>query len=74
LLDAKLQGQEVATAPQPQLAPVVDMMEALKRSLAEREAAPQKPPVRAVASAAKQQAAEAVASGAKRARKKAAAR
>ncbi len=50
LLDAKLKGQEIATAPQPQLAPVIDMMEALKKSLAAREAAPKKPPVRAVAS------------------------
>jgi len=47
LVEAKLKGQEVAVAPQPQLAPVVDMMEALKRSLA--EAAPKKPPARAVA-------------------------
>lgn len=48
LVDAKLKGQEVATAPEPQLAPVVDMMEALKKSLAAREAAPKKPPARAV--------------------------
>ena len=40
LLNAKLEGQEVAVVPQPQLAPVVDMMEALKKSLAAREAAP----------------------------------
>ena len=51
LVDAKLKGREVATAPEPQLAPVIDMMEALKRSLAAREAAPKKPPARAVASA-----------------------
>jgi DNA end-binding protein Ku len=50
MLDAKLQGQEIAVAAQPQLAPVIDMMEALKKSLAAREAAPQKPPVRAVSS------------------------
>ena len=48
LLDAKLKGQEVTTAPQPQLAPVIDMMEALKKSLAAREAVPKKPPARAV--------------------------
>src|SRR6516225_1854929 len=48
LLDAKLKGQEVTTAPQPQLAPVIDMMEALKKSLAAREAVPKKPPVRAL--------------------------
>ena len=51
LVDAKLKGREVATAPEPQLAPVIDMMEALKRSLAAREAAPKKPLARAVASA-----------------------
>ena len=51
LVDAKLKGQEVATAPHPQLAPVVDMMEALKKSLAAREATPKRPPVRAAASA-----------------------
>ena len=48
LLDAKLKGQEVTTAPQPQLAPVIDMMEALKKSLAAREAVPKKPPARAL--------------------------
>lgn len=48
LVDAKLKGHEVATVPEPQLAPVIDMMEALKRSLAAREAAPKKPPARAV--------------------------
>lgn len=48
LVDAKLKGREVATAAEPVRAPVIDMMEALKRSLAAREAAaPKKPPVRA---------------------------
>jgi len=60
LIDAKLKGREVAVAPQPQLAPVIDMMEALKASLAQRDAAPKKPPTRAVQPAA-EQAAEAVA-------------
>jgi DNA end-binding protein Ku len=61
LLDAKLKGQEVTTAPQPQLAPVIDMMEALKKSLAAREAVPKKPPARALETAAEaEQAAEAV--------------
>lgn len=79
MLDAKLEGQEVTVAAQPQLAPVIDMMEALKKSLAAREAPPSKPPVRARAAeeageaavaqpAAEQKAAE------KRGRKKAAAR
>ncbi len=48
LVDAKLKGREVATVAEPVRAPVIDMMEALKRSLAAREAAvPKKPPVRA---------------------------
>jgi DNA end-binding protein Ku len=49
LVDAKLEGRQIATAPEPQLAPVIDMMEALKKSLAAREVAPKKPPVRAEA-------------------------
>lgn len=52
LIEAKLKGQEVATIQQPQLAPVIDLMEALKKSLAERPAAPKKPPARAVPAAA----------------------
>jgi DNA end-binding protein Ku len=52
LLDAKLKGQEVTTAPQPQLAPVIDMMEALKKSLAARETVPKKPPTRVLEAAA----------------------
>jgi DNA end-binding protein Ku len=77
LLDAKLAGQEVAVAAQPQLAPVIDMMEALKKSLAAREAPPSKPPARAVASdeAEKPAAVSRSAAGAeKKGRKKAAAR
>ncbi|HUN61271.1 MAG TPA: Ku protein [Candidatus Sulfotelmatobacter sp.] len=38
MIAAKLQGQEVAEAPQPHLAPVIDLMEALKKSLAEKSA------------------------------------
>jgi len=49
LVDAKLAGQQIAEAPEPQLAPVIDMMEALKKSLAARESAPKKPPVRPAA-------------------------
>lgn len=48
LIDAKLKGQEVTAAPQPQLAPVIDLMEALKKSLSERQGLPKKPPARAV--------------------------
>jgi DNA end-binding protein Ku len=46
LVKAKLEGQEVAAAPQPQLAPVIDLMDALKKSLAASEATPKKPPAR----------------------------
>lgn len=38
MISAKLQGQEVTQAPQPHLAPVIDLMEALKKSLAEKHA------------------------------------
>ena len=51
LVEAKQQGREVTAAPQPQLAPVIDLMEALKKSLAERQAAPKKPPARAIPAA-----------------------
>jgi len=55
LVDAKLKGQEVATVAEPVRAPVIDMMEALKRSLAARETAvPKKPPVRAPVAAAEE--------------------
>jgi DNA end-binding protein Ku len=77
LLDAKLAGQEVAVAAQPQLAPVIDMMEALKKSLAAREAPPSKPPARAVASDEAEKPAavsRSAAGGDKKGRKKAAAR
>lgn len=56
LIQAKLQGKQVTAVAQPQLAPVIDLMEALKKSLA----APRKPPARA-ASAPAAKAAEAVA-------------
>jgi DNA end-binding protein Ku len=62
MIDAKLKGREVTEAPQPHLAPVIDLMEALKKSLAEKKApaapaaaaaavatpAGKKPPARAV--------------------------
>jgi DNA end-binding protein Ku len=41
LIEAKLEGQKVVATPTPHIAPVIDIMEALKRSLAE-----QKKPVR----------------------------
>lgn len=51
IIDAKLAGREVAEAPRPHLAPVIDLMEALKKSLAQQQAVPKKPPARAVAPA-----------------------
>jgi DNA end-binding protein Ku len=56
MIAAKLQGQEVTEVTQPHLAPVIDLMEALKKSIAEKQGqatvAPKKPPVRAVEPAA----------------------
>ena len=40
LVDAKLKGKKAPVATEPKLAPVVDMMEALKKSLAKRAQAP----------------------------------
>src|ERR1700726_4929244 len=55
MIDAKQQGQEVAEAPHPKLAPVIDLMEALKKSIAEKQPAAansgRKPPVRAAQAA-----------------------
>jgi DNA end-binding protein Ku len=54
MIDAKLKGQEVTEVAQPHLAPVIDLMEALKKSLAETQAPAgsaaggKKPPARAV--------------------------
>lgn len=45
MIDAKLKGREVTEVPTPHLAPVVDLMEALKKSLADKkspQAQPQK--------------------------------
>lgn len=58
LIEAKLQGREVAEAPKPQLAPIIDLMEALKKSLAGRQAVPKKPPARAVPAAVEKKAAK----------------
>src|SRR5205814_6077792 len=38
LIDAKLKGQQVTEVAQPHMAPVIDLMEALKKSLAEKPA------------------------------------
>jgi DNA end-binding protein Ku len=48
LIEAKLKGQQITEAPHPKLAPVIDLMEALKKSLAEKAAPPMKPSVCAV--------------------------
>jgi DNA end-binding protein Ku len=50
MIDAKLQGKEVAEAPQVKRAPVIDLMQALKSSLAQKQAEvpSKKPPLRAV--------------------------
>jgi DNA end-binding protein Ku len=57
MIAAKLKGQEVTEVVQPHMAPVIDLMEALKKSLAEKQApgaaspaAPvgKKPPARAL--------------------------
>jgi DNA end-binding protein Ku len=40
MIEAKLKGQEVTEVAQPHMAPVIDLMEALKKSIAEKQAAP----------------------------------
>jgi len=57
MIAAKQEGQEVAAVPHAKLAPVIDLMDALKKSIAEKEkpAAAKKPPVRAVPAVARQQ-------------------
>jgi DNA end-binding protein Ku len=57
LISAKQKGQEIAAVSHPKLAPVIDLMDALKRSIAEKEkpAASKKPPIRVVPAAGRQQ-------------------
>jgi DNA end-binding protein Ku len=52
LISAKQQGKEVAPVAHPVRAPVIDLMDALKKSLEQKRTAPKKPPVRAVPAAA----------------------
>jgi DNA end-binding protein Ku len=53
LIEAKQAGQEVAEVPHAKMAPVIDLMEALKKSIAEKsQPGAKKPPVRAIAAAA----------------------
>jgi DNA end-binding protein Ku len=37
MIQAKLEGQQVVATPAPHIAPVIDIMEALKKSLAEQK-------------------------------------
>jgi DNA end-binding protein Ku len=50
MIAAKQEGREVAEAPHPKMAPVIDLMDALRKSIAgkEKAAASKKPPARAV--------------------------
>jgi DNA end-binding protein Ku len=58
MIEAKIEGKKVVETPEPHVAPVIDIMEALKRSLAEK-----KKPVQTATAAAgeKQEEQEAVA-------------
>lgn len=51
MIEAKRAGQEVTEVPHAKMAPVIDLMEALKKSIAEKAPAAKKPPVRAVPAA-----------------------
>src|SRR5215475_2620347 len=51
MIEAKRQGHEIAEVAHPKLAPVIDLMDALKKSIAEKQPASKKPPVRAVQAA-----------------------
>jgi len=52
MISAKLQGQQVTEVAQPHLAPVIDLMEALKKSLAEKQAPAAAPAVTSAEAAA----------------------
>jgi non-homologous end joining protein Ku len=56
MIAAKQAGQEVAEAPHAKLAPVIDLMDALKKSIAEKQQpGAKKPPVRAISGGSRQQ-------------------
>src|SRR5690348_16045477 len=55
MIEAKIEGKNVVATPAPQVAPVIDIMEALKRSLAEKK----KPAMTATAAAQQEEAAAA---------------
>lgn len=67
LIEAKIEGRKVVATPAPHVAPVIDIMEALKRSLAEKK----KPPKVAHAAAGAEEEAEAEAEAEPVARKRA---
>ena len=58
MIEAKREGHEIAEVAHPKLAPVIDLMDALKKSIAEKQPGAKKPPVRAVPGATAQQAPE----------------
>ncbi len=56
MIAAKQAGEEIAEVSHPKMAPVIDLMEALKKSIAEKsQPAAKKPPIRAVPAAASRQ-------------------
>jgi DNA end-binding protein Ku len=64
MIEAKIEGQSVVATPEPHVAPVIDIMEALKKSLAEK-----KKPAMAATAAVSQEEEQAEAAPKKRARK-----
>jgi DNA end-binding protein Ku len=54
MIEAKRQGHEIAEVAHPKLAPVIDLMDALKKSIAEKQPGAKRPPVRVVQAAAAQ--------------------
>jgi DNA end-binding protein Ku len=63
MIDAKVAGHKVVETPEPHMAPVIDIMEALKKSLEAR-----KPPSTATTSSSEEESVEAVAEQPKRKR------